>query len=204
MVTKSIQQMIDGEWAHVCVDMQLLFAEQTDWHAPWLERVLPAIEALVDGRADRTIFTRFIPPQTRDNAHGAWRDYYARWPNMVRDQLEPELLELVHSLKRYVPPARTFDKSIYSPWLSGDLHHFLRASGVETLVVSGGETDVCVLATVLGAIDLGYRVIVPSDAVFGSADATHDGVIELYASRFQTQLSITTVDELLPHLTGPS
>jgi hypothetical protein len=28
---------------HLCVDMQTLFIERTDWHVPWLEHVLPAI-----------------------------------------------------------------------------------------------------------------------------------------------------------------
>jgi nicotinamidase-related amidase len=32
------------------------------------------------------------------------------------------------------------------------------------LTVTGSETDVCVLATVLDAVDLGYRVIVVRDA----------------------------------------
>ena len=33
---------------HLCVDMQTLFAERTDWHVPWLERVLPAVTRLAE------------------------------------------------------------------------------------------------------------------------------------------------------------
>jgi nicotinamidase-related amidase len=33
---------------HLCVDMQTLFAERTDWHVPWLERVLPAVARLAE------------------------------------------------------------------------------------------------------------------------------------------------------------
>jgi len=186
-----------GRWAHICVDMQCLFAEETGWHAPWLRRVLPAVERLVERAAERTIFTRFLPPETPRQARGAWRRYYEQWAEMTRERLAPELLELVPPLAQFVPPARTFDKPIYSPWLAGDLHRMLRAGDVATLVVSGGETDVCVLATVLGAIDLGYRVVLPTDALFGSADATHDAVLDIYRSRFQMQLTLTTVAELL-------
>lgn len=197
MDTFDIERIFDGEWAHLCVDMQSIFAEETPWHAPWLVRVLPAVEALAERSRHRSIFTRFIPPQTPDHAQGAWREYYSRWPMMVRERLEPRLLDLVPTLGRFIPPGVTFDKSLYSPWLSGELHRYLQAQQVTALVVTGGETDVCVLATVLGAIDLGYRIVVPTDAVFGSADATHDAALSLYRSRFQTQLTITSVAELL-------
>ena len=36
-----------GESAvHICVDMQRMFAEGTEWKMPWLERVLPNIIAV--------------------------------------------------------------------------------------------------------------------------------------------------------------
>jgi hypothetical protein len=31
---------------NLCIDMQTLFAERTDWHLPWLERVLPRVTRL--------------------------------------------------------------------------------------------------------------------------------------------------------------
>jgi hypothetical protein len=44
-----------GETAvHLCVDMQRIFAEGTEWKMPWLERVLRP-------HPEKTIFTRFIP-----------------------------------------------------------------------------------------------------------------------------------------------
>lgn len=176
--------------------MQRLFAEETEWHAPWLNRVLPVVEELTALSRGRSIFTRFIPAQSVEAAQGAWRRYYQRWPGMVRDHLHPDLLGLVPALEGFVPPGRVFDKPVYSPWHSGKLHRTLRAEGVETLVVSGGETDVCVLATVLGAIDLGYQVVLVTDAIFGSADATHDAMLEIFHSRFQMQLATTTLSDL--------
>jgi len=32
--------------------MQTLFAERTDWHVPWLERVLPMVTRLSEARRD--------------------------------------------------------------------------------------------------------------------------------------------------------
>ena len=69
--------------AHICVDVQTMFATGTDWHAPWLNRVLPAIEALVERDPGHTVFTRFIPPDRPEEAGGAWQDYYRRWPDMT-------------------------------------------------------------------------------------------------------------------------
>ena len=61
---------------HLCIDMQTLFAERTDWHVPWLERVLPAVARLAEARRARTVLTRFVPPEHPEDAVGAWRRYY--------------------------------------------------------------------------------------------------------------------------------
>ena len=53
-------------------------------------------------------------------------------------------------LARYVPPAETIDKPVPSPSWGPDLS---AADSRADLVVSGGETDMCVLATALGAVE---------------------------------------------------
>jgi nicotinamidase-related amidase len=45
-----------------------------------------------------------------------------------------------------------------------------------------------VLATVLSAVDLGYRVIVVRDAVCSSSDEGHDMLMRLYHTRFREQI----------------
>jgi nicotinamidase-related amidase len=59
---------IGPQAVHLCVDMQTLFAERTDWHVPWLERVLPVVAHLAEARRERTIFTRFVPPERPEDA----------------------------------------------------------------------------------------------------------------------------------------
>lgn len=39
-----------GEWRHLCVDMQRMFAEDTPWHVSWMERVSPQIEEVAGRR----------------------------------------------------------------------------------------------------------------------------------------------------------
>ncbi|MDB5621880.1 MAG: isochorismatase hydrolase [Devosia sp.] len=182
---------------HLCVDMQRMFAEDTDWHVDALADVLPAVEALTAPHPARTVFTRFIPPAKAEEASGSWQGYYQAWPNMLRERLAPEMIELVPSLQRFVPPARVIDKAVYSPWWSGSLHQRLQAEGINTLVITGGETEVCVLSTVMGAIDLGYHVVLPKDAVCSSAAETHVAMLSIYDSRFGIQLTACTTQEVL-------
>lgn len=187
-----------GERAvHLCVDMQRLFHEDTDWHTPWMDRVLPCVERIAEAHAERTVFTRFMPPRRPEDARGMWRPYYERWENVTLERLGAERADLIASLARLVPPATVVDKSVYSPWLEPDLDRLLAEWRVDTLAITGGETDVCVLATVIGAVDRGYRVIVVTDGLCSSKDDTHDAVVTLYLERFGLQVEAVTSDELL-------
>lgn len=187
----------DRSTLHLCIDMQRLFAEETAWQVPWLPRVLPAVLEIAGRHADRTVFSRFMPPATPDDALGAWRDYYERWPQMTRGALDPALLELVEPLARLVPPARLLDKTGNSAFSRSGFAVALRRQGITTLVVTGGETDVCVLATVMQAIDLGFRVVLPTDALCSSSDGAHDALVDLFRARFSSQVEATTTESLL-------
>jgi len=46
---------------HLCVDMQRMFAEGTDWKMPWLERVLPNIVSITSAHPER----RYLPASSR-------------------------------------------------------------------------------------------------------------------------------------------
>lgn len=182
---------------HICVDMQRMFEEETEWHLPWMMRVMPAIVRLTAPHAERTVFTRFVPAREPGIGHGTWRRYYERYAGMTVERMGEEMIELSPALQRFVPPGEIVDKWVYSPWLGTDLHARLKARGVDAVVVSGGETDVCVLATVLGAIDLGYRVVVATDAICSSANGPHDAAVDLYHDRFGMQVETAEVAEIL-------
>ncbi|WP_426240297.1 cysteine hydrolase family protein [Pararhizobium sp. DWP1-1-3] len=188
---------MEYNWVHLCIDMQRMFAEDTPWHVPWMQQVSPQVQEIAKHHPQRTIFTRFVPPKRAADMAGLWRSYYEKWDTMTLERLEPQMVDLVPPLKALVPPARVFDKMTYSPWITGELHHVLAGEAVETLAISGGETDVCVLAAALGAIDLGYRVILLKDAVCSGADDTHDASLELLGDRFSVQLEISSTEDFL-------
>ena len=182
---------------HLCVDMQTVFAERTDWHVPWMERVLPRVLRIARSHADKTIFTRFVPPATPEEASGAWRRYYERWPQMTRQRMNPDLIALLPAFRDLVPPAEVLEKQHYSPFTEPGAQESLQQRRVDTLVITGAETDVCVLSTVLGAVDRGYRVIVAADAVCSASDATHDALMLLYRERFSQQIEVASTNSVL-------
>jgi nicotinamidase-related amidase len=177
--------------------MQRLFGPEGPWPTPWLERVMPAVVSLVERDPARTVFTRFIPPVSPEDATGMWQSYFRKWRLVTRERLDPHLLELMPPLQRHAPPAIVFDKPAYSAFSNGKLHDILQDGNVNTLIVSGAETDVCVLSTILSAVDLGYRTVVAQDALCSSADETHDALLGLYARRFDLQIELADCAEIL-------
>jgi nicotinamidase-related amidase len=184
---------------HLCIDMQRLFSSEGPWPTPWMERVLPVVAGIAEKAPERTVFTRFMPPRRPRDRAGRWRAYYERWRDATLERLDPALVGLMPRLARLVPPATVFDKAVYSAFADDRLHRLLVARGCDTLLVTGAETDMCVLSTVLGAVDRGYRVIVVTDAVCSSSDEGHDSLLALYASRFSLQIETATSEEVLAH-----
>jgi nicotinamidase-related amidase len=177
--------------------MQRIFSTEGPWPTPWMERVLPNVARIVERVPEQTIFTRFITPQRPEDMPGTWRQYYERWRQTTREQLDPSMLELMPPLGRFVPPATVIDKPVYSAFAGHKLAEHLHSRGVDTLVVTGSETDVCVLATVLGAVDHGYRVVVVADCLCSSSDEGHDTLLSLYSKRFSQQIETADSETVL-------
>lgn len=104
------------------------------------------------------------------------------------------------ALARYVPPVRIIDNPAYSAFSNPALASLLIEKGVSTVVVTGAETDVCVLSTALSAVDLGFRVVIVEDALCSSSDIGHDALMTMYRTRFYGQVDLVTADELTEYL----
>ncbi|UWU66094.1 cysteine hydrolase family protein [Bradyrhizobium sp. NC92] len=181
---------------HLCIDMQNIFAPDGLWATPWMERVLPTIVSVVSRHAERTIFTRFITPQDPEDRPGQWQAYFRRWRQATRRHLPSSALEVVPALARFVPPAAMIDKPAYSAFSNPGLASLLVEKNVGTVVISGAETDVCVLSTVLSAVDLGFRIVIIEDALCSSSDVGHDALMTMYRTRFHGQVDLVTAEEL--------
>ena len=182
---------------NLCIDMQTLFAERTDWHLPWLERVLLRVTRIAQAHSEYTIFTRFVPPNKPEDAVGSWRRYYAHWPQMTGDKLGSGLIELVPPLTDLTPPALVIDKEHYSPFSELAFRLTLSNLRASTVVITGAETDVCVLAAVMDAVDAGYRVVLAKDALCSASDESHDAMLRHFSARFSQQVEVASTEEIL-------
>lgn len=182
---------------HLCLDMQRLFSPEGPWPTPWMERVLPVVVEIAARFPERTVFTRFITPERRDAMPGMWRRYYTKWAETTRGRMDPGFLELVPELARFAPPAAVVDKTRYSAFTAPQLLPLLQEREADGLIVTGSETDVCVLSTIMSAVDFGYRVILVRDAVCSSSDEGHDALLELYHRRYSEQVETADAQDVL-------
>ena len=96
-----------------------------------------------------------------------------------------------------MPPARIIDKPVYSALANLAVCEYLKRSAITTLIVTGGETDVCVLSTIMDAMDAGFRVVLQTDALCSVRDQTHEALLTLYRERFSLQIETTTIGDVL-------
>ena len=143
---------IRNDALHICIDMQLFFLQPGPWYCDDGVNVLEPIKSLIEHNTSRTIFTRFITPENAKDAQGAWKQFYARWESV--------------------------DKKTYDAFKEPLFSKLLENLKPSAIIFSGIETDVCVMATVLSAVDLGYRVILASDAITSSNRISHLSCIE--------------------------
>lgn len=81
-----------------------------------------------------------------------------------------------------------------SPMAGTDLDPVLRNLGATTVVVTGVSVNVAVTNLVMDAVNHGYQVVVPRDAVAGLPASYADAVIDSTLSLLAT---ITTADQLV-------
>jgi nicotinamidase-related amidase len=181
---------------HLCIDMQLMFALETKWASEAIWRALPAILEISGRYPSQTVFTRFICPKDLSETAGQWTCFYADAEAMLSSKLHPSMMDLLPELAKFVPPAKIVDRKVFSALASSDLRTLLTQGSVDTLVITGIETDVCVLATVLAAIDLGFRVVLIKDALASSSEAGEKAALHQVFSRFDQQIEVIDMEEL--------
>lgn len=90
-----------------------------------------------------------------------------------------------------------FDKTTHDAFDDGAFARRMVRLAPSALVLSGVETDVCVLATAMSAVDLGYRTVIATDAVTSSVAASHRACLDHVYPRYDQQIELACVDEII-------
>ena len=84
-------------------------------------------------------------------------------------------------------------KRRYNGFFETDLELTLRELDINTLIVVGMDTNICVLQTLAGAYFYGSKTIVPADATATFLVGTQEGGLEYFARCYDTRI-VTTND----------
>lgn len=151
------------------------------------QAVVPSINRLIDSWQSKNwpvVFSRFI------NLPGSNWERLRDWREL-RGEPDTALPEALHVNSPYV-----FKKSTYSAW-SDEIMAVCMSHGARDVVLTGVDTNECVLATALAVFDSGYTPWVVQDACASSGGRKpHDMAIELLGALLGGQQVITAADAL--------
>jgi maleamate amidohydrolase len=92
------------------------------------------------------------------------------------------------------------NKLFASAFYGTALASYLVANGCDSLIVAGASTSGCVRATVVDALQHGYRPIVPRDAVGDRNPAAHEANLYDIDTKYGDVVSVDDVVEMFPRL----
>jgi ureidoacrylate peracid hydrolase len=107
------------------------------------------------------------------------------WDAEVVDELKPQ------------PGERVIDKTRYSAFYDTDLEQQLRELGVDTLIVCGVTTNICVESTVRDAFFRDIRVVVPSDGTAAVTPELHEGALRDFEYGFGRVATVAEIADAL-------
>lgn len=97
------------------------------------------------------------------------------------------------------PGEMVVDKHRYSAFTGTGLDAALRARGIETLVIAGVQTNVCIESTFRDAFNLGYYLVIPEDCVASHTPPLHDAALMNFRFLFG---SLVRSDEVIAQWAG--
>lgn len=181
--------------ALVVVDMQNDFVRQgAPLEVPDARGTVEAHHCLISAFRERdrpVLFTRFLSRHT-DNLLWLWSPECLPgsnccWPGHMRRYADREApLDAAAVIDEFVPEADDIiiDKFGYGAFHGTPLDDWLKVLGVESLVITGTVTQICVEETARQAFHFGYRTTIASDAVSSFAPDLHAATLKNFAMKF--------------------
>lgn len=169
--------------ALVVVDVQRLFTDLLGVPVdPPVDEVLPRITSVLQNARDvgaTVILVRSVMAP-EDHSRNT-----LEWPDPMRAQMEPGApgTEFDRSVDRQPDDIEVIKKR-YSAFFGTSLDSILRERGIETVVVFGLTTNVCVQSTVRDAWQHGYLTLTVSDCCSEMGAGAHDMSMAWIARNF--------------------
>ena len=179
--------------ALVVVDVNRGFTDPASPLVCDLDGVVRAIRRLIDGFRDAGLPVVFTTVAYDDAAKQAAAAFIAKVPALLTLEAGSQWTEID---PRIAP--RDDEPVLTKLWASAfhgtPLASLLTAHACDSLVVTGASTSGCIRATAVDALQHGYRVLVPSDAVGDRNPAAHEA--NLYDIDTKYGDVVTTADVL--------
>lgn len=151
-------------------------------------KIIPNIKALLDHAREQKapiVYSTDAHLPGVDPEFDIWGEHAeaGSWGAQIIDELKPKKGDF-----------RVFKRK-YSAFHGTDLDQMLRDLKVDTVILTGVMTDICIQHTAADAFFRGYKIIVPKDCVEAIDAATHEEAIKLMRKTYGSE--ITTSKELL-------
>lgn len=155
---------------------------------------IPANQALLRLFRERklpVVYTKFITfpapvllwewsPQALPPTKCCWKGHRRFYPDIGREQ---ECTDVIDELAP-LPAEHQVEKFNYGAFHATPLEPILRSLGVESVVVTGTVTQICVEETARQAFHHGFKTTLVSDAVSSFAPDLHAATLKNFASKF--------------------
>ncbi|MHA1606930.1 MAG: cysteine hydrolase family protein [Candidatus Freyarchaeota archaeon] len=153
--------------AVLVVDMLKDFIEEgAVLEVPKGREIAPNIKRLIDNARNKGILVVYVC-----DSHTSDDPEFAVWPPHAVEGTEgAEVIDPLKPQKNDV----IVKKLKYDGFLGTMLDLVLRSRGINTLIITGVLTNICVLYTAATAAMLGYKVVIPKDCVASISDEDHE------------------------------
>jgi nicotinamidase-related amidase len=182
-----------GKTALVVIDLQEAMRAERDMGYPWANPDAPAQAArLLAGFRAADMDVIHVHHNTADPADG----FHPENPlSAAMPEVAPE------------PGEAIVVKTGSSGFIGTGLETLLREAGIDSLVIVGGEANMCVESTTRMAGNLGFATQVAADALVNFQRTRRDGVVippadvlEMSLANLTSFARITTVDDVLAQI----
>lgn len=171
------------------------------------KEIVPTLAAFLDGARGAGVPIIYIVHQTRPDGSDARSPFWMEaenigdlYPNVREQVVGSRWTELAEGLE-VKEGDHLLPKKRYGAFSGNDLAFLLNNLGVQTLILTGVETEICILATAFHAFNEDYRVVVASDCVAGLEPDVEKAALRI----IQREVGwVTSADEILSALATTS